>query len=58
MLYGANNLGKSTQMELLEREWRQMGRLGIRMKYSVYNLPPTGPIINAMMYWQRTMRRD
>lgn len=49
VLYGPNNLGKSTQMDLLEEVWQEMERPYVRLKYPVYDLEPTGPIINSVL---------
>lgn len=48
VLYGANNLGKSTQMDLMEQAWREMGRPYARIKYPIYD-SPTGIIINQVL---------
>lgn len=49
VLYGQNNLGKSTQLDLLEDVWKLIGREYRRVKYPVYDLEPTGPMINAIL---------
>jgi len=49
VLYGANNLGKSTQVELLEKELREKNIPVKRIKYPIYDLEPTGPQINAVL---------
>lgn len=49
VLYGSNNLGKSAQLELLENLWQEMERPYRRIKYPVYSLEPTGPLINAVL---------
>lgn len=48
VLYGANNLGKSTQLNKLEDSWREMGRPYIRIKYPRYDTP-TGQLINRVL---------
>jgi thymidylate kinase len=46
VLYGPNNIGKTTQAELLASELKARKiRVG-RLKYPVYDLEPTGPLIN------------
>lgn len=45
VIYAANNLGKSKQLDLLEKTWCQMGREYVRIKYPRYHTP-TGKIIN------------
>lgn len=49
VLYGANNLGKSTQVELLESALQRMKIPVKRIKYPIYDLEPTGPKINAVI---------
>ena len=49
MIYGPNNIGKSTQMDLLEEKFGSIGIPLTRVKYPVYNLEPTGPIINEIL---------
>ncbi len=49
VIYGSNNLGKSAQLELLENLWQEVGRPYRRIKYPMYGLEPTGPIINAVL---------
>lgn len=48
VLYGSNNLGKSTQLDLLEEEWRAINRPYTRIKYPIYS-SPTGKIINLAL---------
>lgn len=45
VVYAANNLGKSKQLDLLEEAWKEMGRGYTRIKYPRYETP-TGLIIN------------
>jgi thymidylate kinase len=51
VLYGANNLGKSTQVELLVNNLRtlQHWKLTHKVKYPIYDLEPTGPWINDIL---------
>lgn len=49
VLYGSNNLGKSKQLELLEKALQKRGLEIIRLKYPIYDLKPTGPKINAVL---------
>lgn len=46
VLYGVNNLGKSTQAKLLVEKIKQNGRAMEYIKYHIYDLEPTGSIIN------------
>lgn len=48
VLYGSNNLGKSTQLDLLELTWQEMGRSYKRIKYPRYDTP-TGQLINRVL---------
>lgn len=48
VIYGANNLGKTTQLNLLEDSWREMGRPYTRIKYPRYDTP-TGAMINRIL---------
>lgn len=45
VLYAANNLGKSKQLDLLEETWQEMGRPYVRIKYPRYE-SEFGKIIN------------
>lgn len=49
VIYGANNLGKSTQVGLLGRTLSAMGKEVEVIKYPIYSLEPTGPRINDML---------
>ena len=46
VLYGVNNLGKSTQAKLLVDELNANGHKAEYIKYAIYNLAPSGPLIN------------
>lgn len=58
VLYGANNLGKSTQVRLLEEYLKRKGQKVKRIKYPIYDLEPTGPIINAVLRKGKQMAED
>jgi len=45
-IYGINNLGKSTQVALLVEKLKQIGVDVISLKYALYDLEPSGPILN------------
>ena len=45
VIYGANNLGKSKQLDMLEEEWKAIGRPYTRIKYPIYE-SPSGIVIN------------
>ncbi len=46
VLYGMNNLGKSTQAKLLVENLNKNGYKSLFIKYPIYDLFPTGQIIN------------
>ena len=45
-LYGINNIGKSTQAELLVDRLKAEGKDAVYVKYPVYELEPTGVFLN------------
>ncbi len=47
--YGINNIGKSTQAKLLVERLREAGHKTAYLKYPIYNLEPSGPIINNQL---------
>lgn len=49
VLYGINNLGKSTQAQLLVGRLRKEGRKAECVKYLVYDKEPSGPMINEYL---------
>ncbi len=49
VLYGTNNLGKSTQAKLLLNNLLQTGQRAEYIKYPIYDLKPTGPEINKIL---------
>lgn len=49
VIYGANNLGKSTQAKILSKRLRQAGKKVTLLKYPIYDLEPTGPIVNKFL---------
>ena len=46
VFYGINNLGKSTQAELLVEKLKKEGLKAEYLKYPIYTLKPSGPILN------------
>ncbi len=48
-IYGINNVGKSTQAELLVRSLEKAGYKVKYLKYPIYDLPPTGPFLNKTL---------
>ncbi len=49
VIYGANNLGKTTQAKLLVKNLRKAGKKVKYIKYPVYDLEPTGSILNKFL---------
>lgn len=49
VLYGINNLGKSTQARLLVERLGKRGLAATYLKYPLYELEPSGPIINEYL---------
>ena len=49
VLYGSNNLGKSTQAKLLVKNLNNKGYQTNYIKYPIYDLEPTGPQINEII---------
>lgn len=49
VLYGANNVGKSTQVKLLVKRLKKSGIKLKQVKYPIYNLEPTGAILNKFL---------
>jgi thymidylate kinase len=58
VIYSPNNLGKSTQLELLKT--RLQGAYGQYefIKYPRYDLNPTGPLINAILRHPETLDKE
>lgn len=46
VIYAANNLGKSVQVGLLTKKLVDLGVQVLKVKYPIYELKPTGPLIN------------
>lgn len=49
VLYGINNLGKTTQAKLLVKKLQGLGLRAEYLKYPIYELKPTGPKINQIL---------
>jgi dTMP kinase len=49
VIYGANNLGKTTQAKILVKKLKKTGRKVKLIKYPVYDLEPTGSIVNKFL---------
>ena len=48
VIYGSNNIGKSTQLNFLEDDWNSIGRPYTRIKYPIYTTE-TGILINRVL---------
>lgn len=48
-LYGINNIGKTTQAELLVKTLKENGHKAVYVKYPVYDIKPSGPFINNIL---------
>lgn len=46
VFYGINNLGKTTQAKLLVEKLQKKGLKAEYLKYPIYDLAPSGPILN------------
>ena len=49
VIYGINNLGKTTQAKFLVEKLNAEGRTAEYLKYPIYDLEPAGPIINEYL---------
>jgi len=49
VIYGSNNLGKTTQAKLLVEKLNREGFKTEYLKYPIYNCQPTGPQINQIL---------
>jgi len=60
VLYGINNIGKSTQAKLLVEKLKQAGKDASYIKYPIYDLSPSGIMINEYLRqgnpWQLSAR--
>lgn len=55
VLYGANNLGKSTQARTLVDSLKSRGIDATYIKYPIYDLAPTGPAIFDILHGKKTL---
>jgi len=58
VIYGSNNLGKTTQIELLIEKLQRLNIDSVRIKYPIYNLEPTGPLINKILRHEESLDRS
>ena len=49
VIYGANNVGKTTQVKLLVSKLKKIGKKVKLLKYPIYDLGPTGSILNKFL---------
>lgn len=49
VIYGTNNIGKSTQVKMLLEAFTKAGLEVEHLKYPIYDLKPTGPKINKIL---------
>ncbi len=49
VIYGVNNLGKTTQAKLLVNRLKKSGCKSEYLKYPLYDFKPTGPLINRYL---------
>lgn len=49
VLYGINNLGKTTQAKMLVEKIKSLGLACEHIKYPKYDLDPSGPMLNAYL---------
>jgi len=49
VFYGINNLGKTTQAKLLVERLSKEGHNAKYLKYGIYDLEPSGPILNGYL---------
>ncbi len=49
VLYGINNLGKTTQAKKLVERLNAEGKKALYLKYPIYDLEPSGPMLNAYL---------
>lgn len=49
VIYGINNIGKSTQARLLVQALREKGMKAEHLKYPIYDLEPTGPRLDRIL---------
>ncbi len=48
-LYSGNNLGKTTQVQAIKKQLQKKGRKVKVVKYAIYDLDPTGVLINQYL---------
>lgn len=49
VIYGVNNIGKTTHAKRLFRHLRQLGKKAVYIKYPVYKVKPSGEMLNKIL---------
>ena len=55
VLYGVNNIGKSTQVKLLAESIKASGRFCVTIKFAQYDIVPSGPLLNDYLRKQNPL---
>lgn len=58
VIYGPNNLGKSTQISNLANRLLTVSNKVVKYKYALYDLEPTGPLINNYLRHPELLDRE
>lgn len=49
VIYGINNIGKTVQSKRLVSHLRKLGKKAVFVKYPIYTMKPTGPLIDKIL---------
>lgn len=49
VIYGINNIGKTVQSKRLVRHLRKLGKKAVYVKYPIYRMKPTGPLLDKIL---------
>lgn len=49
VIYGINNIGKTTQAKLLVKKLKEIDKPAVYVKYPVYSMKPTGHLLNKIL---------
>ncbi len=49
VIYGINNIGKTVQSKRLVAHFRRLGEKAVYLKYPVYRMKPTGPLLDKIL---------
>lgn len=58
VLYGANNVGKTTQIVMLTEALAKKKLDFLKIKYPLYNFEPTGPLVNTILRAPDTLDKE